>query len=993
MSSDLQARLQTALGSAYRFERELGGGGMSRVFVAEDLELGRKVVLKVLPPDLAAGLSIERFRREIHLAAQLQHPNVVPLHAAGVADGLLYYTMPLVEGESLRSKLAREGEQPIIETIRLLRDVADALAYAHEHGVVHRDIKPDNVLVSRHHALVTDFGVAKALNESTGGVDSHHRFTSAGVALGTPAYMAPEQAAADPHADHRTDIYALGVLGYEMLTGRPPFTGSTPQSVLAAQVTQRPEPVSSLRSSVPAALAGTIMRCLEKKPADRCQTADEVLQQLEAMTTPSGGTTPTLATRAVRQGHKKLLAVAFALLAMAAAGIALWRNRAPDSGVGNLSDSLVAVIPFRVTGAEPALAYLGDGMVDLLAARLTGEGGPRAVDPRVAISSYRRATSPHKERPGDAALTVARQLGAGRVIDGGVVGSSARLVLTASVRQVPGGVVQAQASVEGPADSLASLIDRLTGQLLLIGAGEGDRAAETFTSLPALRAFLAGQAAYREGRYEEAVNGYQRALRADSSFALAALGLIWASIWGAPNSDSETGERLAWAARDRLSPRDRTLLEAEIGPRYPAPSSRAEVLAARERAVEVVPDRADSWYQLGDWYHHHGSILGVEDPWGRAAPILHRALELDPTFTGPLVHLAERAAAQGDTAAVRRFATTATSADSVGGTAEYLRWIVALARRDTAALQHLRSRFDRMPTRPLGWMSSIWQEYGWPIDDARRATMILLKRASTPSERDLALFSLHHLAMNAGRPVEALATLPKVSEGFGVPQLPLYFQVLDAIYWQGDTAAAAEAARQLARSADVPTGVRRSIKAQQYFDICVVEQWRLGQGNTNATSRAVAKLRTAAAPPVSGEIVSFRNTCALMLQAWSATLTKEPEARMLVASLDSLLRTGPPAWSMLRYGNLLVARLYEMHGDLGRASVAVRRGSSSLDGPPAFLSAYLREQARLSALTGDRQRAIWAYQHYLALRTNPEASLKADAEDAKAELAKLLGER
>src|SRR5712692_5626347 len=286
--ADLQVRLQSALGAAYRIERELGGGGMSRVFLAQERDLGRRVVVKVLPPEMAAGVNAARFRREIQLAASLQHPHIVPLLAAGQADDLVYYTMPLIDGESLRAKLGREGELPIPETVRLLRDVVDGLAYAHAHGVVHRDIKPDNVLVANHHAVVTDFGVAKALSESTG----QSSLTSAGVALGTPAYMAPEQAAADPHIDHRCDIYAVGALGYEMLTGRPPFTGATPQHVLAAQVTEAPEPVTKRRAMIPPPLAALVMRCLEKSPADRWQSAEDLLPQLETMATPSGALAP-----------------------------------------------------------------------------------------------------------------------------------------------------------------------------------------------------------------------------------------------------------------------------------------------------------------------------------------------------------------------------------------------------------------------------------------------------------------------------------------------------------------------------------------------------------------------------------------------------------------------------------------------------------------------------------------------------------------------------
>ncbi|HXV85434.1 MAG TPA: protein kinase [Gemmatimonadales bacterium] len=289
MSSDLQSRLQSAVGATYAIQKELGGGGMSRVFLADEVELGRQVVIKVLPPEMAAGVNVDRFRREIQLAARLQHPHVVPLLTAGAQGDLLYYVMPFIKGESLRAKLAREGELPVGEAARILRDVTDALAHAHSEGVVHRDIKPDNVMISGNHALVTDFGVAKAVSESTGG--SH--LTSLGVALGTPAYMAPEQAVADPHVDHRADIYAVGALAYEMLTGRPPFTGPSIQAVLAAHVTDAVEPVTKHRTTVPPALNEVVLRCLAKKAADRYQRAEDLRVQFESMATPSGGVTPT----------------------------------------------------------------------------------------------------------------------------------------------------------------------------------------------------------------------------------------------------------------------------------------------------------------------------------------------------------------------------------------------------------------------------------------------------------------------------------------------------------------------------------------------------------------------------------------------------------------------------------------------------------------------------------------------------------------------------
>jgi tetratricopeptide (TPR) repeat protein/tRNA A-37 threonylcarbamoyl transferase component Bud32 len=287
--ADQLDRLKAALADRYRIERELGSGGMATVYLADDLKLHRKVALKVLRPELAAALGPDRFLQEIDIAAKLTHPHILPLHDCGDADGFLYYVMPHIDGESLRDKLAHEGELPIGEAVRILRDVVDALSEAHEHGVVHRDIKPDNVLLAKHHALVTDFGVAKAVSEATGA----QKLTTDGVALGTPAYMSPEQAAADRHIDHRADIYAVGALAYELLTGRPPFTGTTPQEVLAAHVTQAPDPVTKYRESVPPALEQLVMKCLEKRAADRWQSADELLPLLEVLATPSGGMTPT----------------------------------------------------------------------------------------------------------------------------------------------------------------------------------------------------------------------------------------------------------------------------------------------------------------------------------------------------------------------------------------------------------------------------------------------------------------------------------------------------------------------------------------------------------------------------------------------------------------------------------------------------------------------------------------------------------------------------
>jgi tetratricopeptide (TPR) repeat protein/tRNA A-37 threonylcarbamoyl transferase component Bud32 len=284
---DLQSQLQATLSGAYTIERELGGGGMSRVFVADEVRLGRKVVVKLLSPELAAGISAERFEREIRTAASLQQANIVPVLATGETDGLPYYTMPFVEGESLRHRLSTQPPLSISDIVRILGDVARALQYAHDRGIVHRDIKPDNVLLSGGTAVVTDFGIAKALSDSRTRVDGS-TLTQLGTSIGTPAYMAPEQAAGDPNIDRRADIYAFGCMAFELLAGRTPFHGRTPARILGAHMGEAPPQIAELRPDAPAALSDLTMRCLAKDPEARPQTAAEIIAALNGVTSGSG---------------------------------------------------------------------------------------------------------------------------------------------------------------------------------------------------------------------------------------------------------------------------------------------------------------------------------------------------------------------------------------------------------------------------------------------------------------------------------------------------------------------------------------------------------------------------------------------------------------------------------------------------------------------------------------------------------------------------------
>jgi serine/threonine-protein kinase len=416
--ADQLDRLRTALSDRYDIERELGSGGMATVYLARDVRHDREVAIKVLRPDLAAVLGPDRFQQEIKIAAQLQHPNILPLHDSGEADGSLYYVMPFVEGHSLRDKLAREGELPIGEAVRILRDIVDALTEAHAHGVVHRDIKPENILLHGRHAMVTDFGVAKAVSEATG----REQLTTAGVALGTPAYMAPEQASADPHLDQRVDIYAVGAVAYELLTGRAVFLGTTPQMVLSAHMTEAPQPLTKFRESIPAALESIVLRCLEKRPADRWQSADELLPQLEALTTPSGGVTPT-DTRPieVRGSISKLRSRGVRIGGAAAVLVVVlgfgWMLR----GMGGEASSLdrIAVLPFQdISGSDVEFVDAMHNAVITSLARLD----LASVVTRAAVMSYRDERKPDRE--------IADELDIGGIVDAQVFRAGDRARLT-----------------------------------------------------------------------------------------------------------------------------------------------------------------------------------------------------------------------------------------------------------------------------------------------------------------------------------------------------------------------------------------------------------------------------------------------------------------------------------------------------------------------------------------------------------------------------------
>jgi serine/threonine-protein kinase len=377
--SEFAATLQAALAPSYTLDRELTGGGMSRVFVATDTTLGRKVVIKVLPPELAAGVNHDRFRREIQVAAQLQHPHIVPLLSAGEQGSLIWYTMPYINGHSLRDAIARGEKFSVKDVVRLMRAVAEGLSYAHGMGVIHRDIKPGNVLLQGTHALVTDFGVSKAISAAmpTSG------YTSAGMAIGTPAYMAPEQIAADPAADHRMDLYALGLLAYELLTGKVPFKEASPQQTMAAQLTRDPVPVETTRTDVPPAFAALIKRLLAKDPNDRPESAAAVVQALDSIATGSGETLALPGSRRVSIG-RTVLAVGAGVALMVVAW-SMGQHKGEEAIVHQFRDSLATIDSLQALAPAATMLTREDSMAiaSAVSARMAARPAPSAAAPRI----------------------------------------------------------------------------------------------------------------------------------------------------------------------------------------------------------------------------------------------------------------------------------------------------------------------------------------------------------------------------------------------------------------------------------------------------------------------------------------------------------------------------------------------------------------------------------------------------------------------------------
>ncbi|HEX9165541.1 MAG TPA: serine/threonine-protein kinase [Gemmatimonadales bacterium] len=783
--------LAAALSDRYRLERELGAGGMATVYLAEDLKHRRQVAIKVLRPDLAQAIGPERFLREVGIAARLSHPHIVGLIDSGEAAGFLYYVMSYIEGISLRQKLQREGELPIPEAVRILRDIAEALGHAHGQGVVHRDIKPENVMLAGRHALVMDFGVAKAVGEA----GNSSALTSAGMALGTPAYMAPEQATGEAHVDHRADLYAWGIVAYELLAGQTPFVRSTPQKTLAAQATVVPEPVTHHRANVPGLLGQLVMRCLEKRPADRPQSAEELLQQLDQVLTPSGGTTPTAtqpyqSVAARRAGRRRLLAGAGGVVALAVLGGAGWRWWQGRAAPIVADRVLVAPLEAEGTGFESAAERW---------AALPGAIVREGVGSPVAAATIRDLGGNVAGTP-ELADQLARRTGAGLVLRARCAGQGGDAACQLELFRRPSGALRIAATVRG--DPLAGdFVKRLEDQalvLLLQQARWGDRylweGEYVSPSLEAVRAdhqaadfFFAGD--------EQSLAAGRRAADLDTNWTT--VQLYMATALPRPSMDSAMNALLA---RPRLPERQRIRVSA----------TRAMVQADFERAYQLLSEyfrRADEgalidFLRAALWTNRFDEVLSAAafadslPRLGRmqweVARIRSMALHLLGRFQeqrllsdslktrfperrdGYFAHAIQAAAALGDTGAVHQLVSESAGGQLTGaGTRAWMAGqelmahghaAAGRAKLDSALAWYRRSRLER---QDWGLVDNEFTTLEWLDRQAEAEALadVLVRSAVRPELRTCVLPGLRgRLAARAGRRADAEVALSQLEE-------------------------------------------------------------------------------------------------------------------------------------------------------------------------------------------------------------------------------------
>ena len=966
--ADIAAPLQHALGDQYRIIRELGGGGMSHVFLAEEASLGRQVVVKVLPPELTSEASIARFKREAAVTAQLQHPNILPVLAFGARDGLLYYVSPFLAGESLRHRLQRTGPLPVDEAVQLTREVADALAAAHAHGVVHRDIKPENIFLSNGHAVLADFGIARALerDDDSPGVRGT-RLTAVGQSMGTPGYMSPEQAAGDDFIDARSDIYSLAVVAFELLAGVPPFTGDSARAVMAAHLSATPKPISDFRRDVPASVSAALERALAKEPGQRFASAAEFRDALGAVG----------ARGAARSPSYGWMIAAVVLLALLGAGAWFLRAR---SGHQKLDNDLLAVAPFSVF--DPSIDIWKEGIVDILSANLDDAGPIRTVPPTLVVRRW-------NGRPDETSATeLANEVGARYVVYGRFVGAGGDSVnAVATLYDVANKRSIGDVRVVGSSSRLDRVADSLTiGLLQRLNESRPIAVVRTASigtsSLPAIKAFLQAEQFYRRSEWDSAARYYQAAIAADSMFAPALRHLSNALGWTRAPDQKELARRYEYAllAGERnhgLAPRESLLVSADsnfsavqlmltgsVRNRSPLPFAR-RLFSTLEEGTRRFPEDPEVLHKLAD-AHYHFIFFDPTVTYEDVRREFDRSIALDSAFAPSYLHMPDLALREQDTAAARRYVEHYLRLEPDGSAAGYMRRLLLLLDPATSAKTDLDSLVRASSVSDAAELMALL--FSWMDTDETQLRYARALRGLRAGPRDSAVVANQtrtalFAALASRGHLRDAARMADQTTWMMVPQLAL----LGAI--PRDSADAI---------------LQRTIAAApQVGASAIAMRWWAEQGDTTRLRRITSMFDTATAPP---ELQDYMKVMRAVAQGHLALALHDTAAAVrefdIVPDSICALEACFPVWFTKA----------QLLGAVGRDRDAMRilQHEYTFVDPTRTLWRY--ERAKVAERLGERAQAVRDYAYVAAAFQHADSSLQPVVRDSEAALARLADE-
>lgn len=916
-SDALTARFVSAMASRFRIEGECGRGASSIVYRAWDVRDDRRVALKVLRAELAAAASSERFLREVRIAQSLAHPNIAPVLEFGEAEGTLYCVMPFIEGDSLRSRLAREGPLPIDEALRLTREVGAALSHAHRRGVVHRDVKPENVLLEDGRALLTDFGIARAILVAAG-----DRLTESGVSVGTPAYMSPEQATADAALDERTDQYALAICLYEMLAGDPPFRGRNSQAIIARHVSDAPPPLETVRPAVDLRIVAAIERALAKVPGDRFESVDAFLGALERRSTK-------LARPSLRRPRFRAAA---AVAGTAVLAIAWWVGSAAP-----LDDARVLVFPARTAavGSDPSE---GLRIADAIQVAVEHTEPLRWIPAWEGLDEATRA-DPGRLRTAEA-RALARRRGARYYVLSAIDTVGGRPQVMIWLHDAEGDTVITQVSARDSTGLVSSTalairaLPRLLAKMLDPGA-RVDLSPLTDRRLSAIVKLFEAEEAYRTAHFADAFAHYRRAIEEDSVFPYAALRGAQAASWLSRDEDARVLVRIARRHEGLLPPKYRPYLvgiDAYLG------GHADSAVAGFSRALEVDRYWAEAATALGDVYYH--LIPTGAQATGRAAALFERALEIDSLFRPPLFHLAELSLRSGDRARGARYRDRFTA----GATAEseFARQLAVMQRCTEGPMTQ--AEWAVAAARSADETLVIAKALGAGAGQARCALggfrAVIASPQAAPGAVYGAILGLHGLLVATGRANDAVRLLD--SARTSVTSRVLAFGLI-GMYADSALRPVAEAAEEFGRRQFGERYERARPSTAWAFGI-----WEAWKGNRGAVEAIADRMRDSAR--ATGQPVHL--LAAASLDAHLALLRGDTtEAIGRFGALPIVASTTALSWEFLEplapdritYASLLLAR--------GRAQEALDAASVFDHPQPVAYFAFVRRslEVRLAA--------------------------------------------